>query len=111
MPSSDSEICRLSAVAMAALIRAGELSARETLEAHLREIERLNPKLNALVTLAVEPARQRARAADEDQARGRPLGPLHGLPIAHKDLQPTEGMRTTFGSRIFRDFIPPADSL
>ena len=96
---------------MVALIRAGKLSARETLEAHLREIERLNPKLNALVTLAIEPARQRARAADEAQARGRPLGPLHGLPIAHKDLQPTEGMRTTFGSRIFKDFIPPADSL
>ncbi|MEO7146087.1 MAG: amidase, partial [Bryobacteraceae bacterium] len=54
---------------------------------------------------------ERARAADEALAGGAAPGPLHGLPIAHKDLQPTRGIRTTFGSRIYRDFVPDADSL
>lgn len=104
------EICRLSAVEMASLIRAGKLSARETLEAHLNHIERVNPKVNAIVTLACDQAREAAKRADEMQARGRTPGPLHGLPVAHKDLQLTRGIRTTFGSRIFRDFIPDEDS-
>lgn len=95
---------------MAALIRARKLSARETLEAHLAHIERANPKVNAIVTLVAEQALEAAARADESQARGQPIGPLHGLPIAHKDLQLTKGIRTTFGSRIFRDFVPDADS-
>jgi amidase len=106
-----SQICRMSAVEMARRIRARELSARETVEAHLARIERLNPELNAIVTLATERARDRAAAADEAQARGETLGPLHGLPVAHKDLQPVAGMRTTWGSRIFSDFVPEQDSL
>lgn len=81
------------------------------MEAHLAQIERLNPALNAIVTLDAERALSRAAAADEAQARGETLGPLHGLPVAHKDLQPTAGMRTTWGSRIFKDFIPKEDSL
>ncbi len=98
---------------MAKLIRGGKLSARETLEAHLAQIERVNPKVNAIVTLAsvADQARQSAFEADEAQAKGWPLGPLHGLPTAHKDLQPTKGIRTTFGSRIFKDFVPDQDSL
>jgi amidase len=104
------EICRLRAVEMARLIRARELSARETVTAHLAQIERVNPSVNAIVTLAAEQALEAADRADEAQAHGLPLGPLHGLPIAHKDLQPTKGIRTTFGSRIFRDFVPDADS-
>jgi amidase len=106
-----SDICILSAVEMARLIRAGELSARDTIDAHLAQIERVNPSVNAIVTLVADHARQRAFEADEAQAAGRPLGPLHGLPTAHKDLQPTKGIRTTFGSRIFQDFIPDQDSL
>jgi amidase len=105
-----SDICTLSAVEMARLIRDGELSARETVDAHLAQIERVNPSFNAIVTLVAEQARQRAFEADEAQAAGRPLGPLHGLPTAHKDLQPTKGIRTTFGSRIFKDFVPDEDS-
>ncbi len=104
------EICRLSAVEMARLIRAGELSARETVEAHLSHIERVNPKVNAIVTLVGERALDAAARADELQASGRATGLLHGLPIAHKDLQLTKGIRTTFGSRIFRDFVPDLDS-
>ena len=96
---------------MARLIRERKLSARETVEAHLARIERENPRVNAIVTLDPEAARKRAHDADEAQARGLILGPLHGLPTAHKDLQLTKGMRTTFGSRIFEDFVPDEDSL
>jgi amidase len=106
-----SDICHLSAVEMARLVRARELSAREVLSAHLAQIERVNPTVNAIVTLVADQAMEQARLADEAMARGREAGPLHGLPIAHKDLQPTKGIRTTFGSPIFRDFIPAEDSL
>src|SRR5437879_11582933 len=105
------EICLLSAVEMARQIRAKRLSATEVLSAHLARIERINPKVNAIVTLAAEQAIDRARQADEELARGSPTGPLHGLPIAIKDLQLTKGIRTTFGSRIYQDFIPEQDTL
>jgi amidase len=106
-----SDICALSAVDMARRIRAKELSARDVVAAHLDQIERINPTVNAIVTLVAEQAMERAREADEALARGRGTGPLHGLPIAHKDLQPTKGIRTTFGSPIFSDFVPSDDSL
>jgi amidase len=105
-----SGICALSALEMAKLIRERRLSAREAVEAHLKQIEAVNPKVNAIVTLVADKALERAADADEAQAAGRPLGPLHGLPTAHKDLQPTKGIRTTFGSRIFKDFVPDEDS-
>lgn len=105
------DICRLSAIEMARLICGRQLSARETLEAHLRQIERVNPQVNAIVTIVEDQARQRALELDEAQAQGRPMGRLHGLPTAHKDLQPTKGIRTTFGSRIFSDLIPTGDSI
>jgi amidase len=111
LESMSSAICDLSAVEMARLIRAGDLSARETIGAHLERIESVNPKVNAIVTLTAERAIDAATRADEAQARGEALGPLHGLPVAHKDLQPTAGIRTTFGSRIFRKFVPDSDSL
>lgn len=104
-------ICDLSAVEMAAEIAAGRLSARETVTAHLRRVEQLNPRFNAIVTLAAERALREAAESDERQARGEALGPLHGLPVAHKDLQPTAGIRTTWGSPLFADFVPAEDSL
>ena len=106
-----SDICTLSAVEMARLIRAGELSARDAVAAHLQQIERINPRVNAIVTLVAEQAMERARLADEALAAGKAAGPLHGLPIAHKDLQLTAGIRTTFGSPLFKDFVPQEDSL
>lgn len=99
----------LSATEMAALIRAKRLSARELLAAHLKQIERVNPKLNAIVTLVADQAQASAAAADERQARKAELGPLHGLPVAHKDLVTTKGIRTTFGSPLFKDFVPVAN--
>jgi amidase len=96
----------LTAIELVQRMRSRQLSAREVLDAHLQQIERVNPKVNAIVTLAVDQARERARQLDEEAAHGRYAGPLHGLPIAHKDLNETKGIRTTFGSPLFRDYVP-----
>src|SRR5689334_19719136 len=101
----------MSAVEMARLIRAKKLSAREALAEHLKQIERVNPKVNAIVTLVPDLAAKAAAAADEKQARGEKLGPLHGLPAAHKDLRETRGIRTTFGSPLYRDYVPAQNDL
>jgi amidase len=108
---SDQEICFLSATELARRIRAKELSATEVMEAHLAQIERVNPKVNAIVTFLPEQALEQARAADEALAHGENVGPLHGLPVAHKDLSLTKGIRTTFGSLVLPDFIPEEDAL
>lgn len=105
------DVCSLPATEMSSLLTRGQISARELLDAHLSRIKALNPTVNALVTLTPELATQRATAADEAYARSESLGLLHGLPVAHKDLLATAGIRTTFGSPIFSDFLPPSDSL
>ncbi len=105
------ELCFLSATELAHRLRRKQISARELLEAHLRQIEKVNPRLNAIVTLVADQAKQAAARADEAAAKGNFLGPLHGLPIAHKDLRETKGIRTTFGSPLFRDYIPTQDAL
>jgi amidase len=109
--STTPDLCSLSAVELASLIKRKKVSAREVLEAHLLQIERLNPKVNAIVTLVADQAKEAARKADEAQARGAQLGPLHGLPIAHKDLMETAGIRTTFGSPIYKDHVPTVDAI
>jgi amidase len=110
-PDASDELCDLTAVELAARIRRKQLSAHEVMSAHLARIERTNPKINAIVTLVAERALADARRADEHQARGGALGPLHGLPVAHKDLVPTAGIRTTYGSPLWRDNVPTADAL
>jgi amidase len=100
---------RRSAVELAAALRDREVSAREVLDAHLARIAETNPAINAIVTLEPERALAQAGAADEALARGEPLGPLHGLPIAHKDLADTAGVRTTYGSPIYADHVPERD--
>src|SRR5262245_44970472 len=109
--TSDSSICFLSAIEMARLIRVKKLSAREALAAHLKQNERVNPKVNAIVTLAAAMAADSAAKADEMQARKEKLGPLHGLPVAHKDLMETRGIRTTYGSPLYKDYIPTEDDI
>jgi amidase len=109
--SAASSICFMSAVEMARLIREKRLSAREVLAEHLTQIERVNPKVNAVVTLVPEMAAAAAAKADEMQAHKEKLGPLHGLPVAHKDLMETRGIRTTFGSPLYKDYVPTADDL
>ena len=108
---SDLEICFLTATEMAHRLRAKQLSAREVVAAHLGQIERVNESVNAIVTLVADQAMSAAREADDRLARGETPGPLHGLPVAHKDLQDTRGIRTTYGSPIYRDHIPDRDSL
>ena len=93
------------------LLLAGELSARELLSAHLLQIEKLNPELNAIVTLVPERAEELAALADQAFAEERTLGVLHGLPVAHKDLVDTAGVLTTLGSPIYKDRVPESDDL
>jgi amidase len=109
-PQPPDDLCYTSAIDLAAMIRAKKVSARELLRVHLDRIVRTNPKVNAIVTLDADRAMADAAAADEELARGRPRGPLHGLPIAHKDLVPTKGIRTTQGSPFYRNHIPDADA-
>lgn len=107
-PSPD--ICFLRAVDMAKLIREKKLSAREVMQAHLKQISRVNSKVNAIVTLVPEDQLMaQASAADESLAKGRSLGPLHGIPVGAKDLHETAGIRTTYGSPLHRDFVPDFD--
>ncbi|QXV56811.1 amidase [Amycolatopsis sp. TNS106] len=106
-----SAINDLPATTQARMLASGELSARELLDATLDRVAALNPVLNAVVSIDEDKARAAAAAADEAQAAGRPLGPLHGLPLAVKDLHATAGMRTTFGSPAFEDNVPDADEL
>lgn len=106
-----SAINDLPATTQARMLASGELSARELLDATLDRVAELNPVLNAVVSVDEESARAAAAAADEAHAAGRSLGPLHGLPLAVKDLHATAGMRTTFGSPAFADHVPDADEL
>lgn len=106
------DICFMTARELAARIAERQLSAREVMEAHLDQIARVDPLVNAIPTRI--PREEALRLADEADAhvqRGEALGVLHGLPIAHKDLEETEGIRTTFGSPIFADHIPERDTL
>jgi amidase len=105
------DICFMTATEMAAHIRGRRLSVTEVVRAHLARIERVNPEVNAIVTLTAERALQEAGAKDALLARGQPAGPLFGLPVAHKDLVPTRGIRTTWGSPIYRDHVPEVDGL
>lgn len=96
------------AVALRRLIATRQASCAEVLEAHIQRIEAVNPALNAIVTKTYELASQQAAALDAAPAS---QGPLAGLPIAHKDLVPTKGIRTTYGSPLFADHVPAEDAL
>ena len=104
------DVCFLRAAELAGMIREKKISSREVMQAHLKQISRVNSKVNALVTLVPEDQLMaQAAAADEAVAKGKPLGALHGLPIAAKDLHETAGVRTTYGSPLHRDFVPDFD--
>jgi len=94
----------------AAALRVRKVSSVELVEESLRRIAQLNPGVNAFITVLDGPARSRAAAMDVELARGVDRGPLHGIPIAHKDLMLTRGVRTTGGSKIFADFVPDHDA-
>ena len=102
---------RRSATELQTAIRRRELSCVEVMQSHLARIEAVNPLLNAIVTLDAELGLREAAAADAALGRDAATGPLHGLPMAIKDLEDTAGMRTTYGSPIYRDHVPTADTL
>jgi amidase len=106
----DETLTRKSATELADLIATRKVSPVEVLDAHLAAIARVNPKLNAVVTLVADQAREAARDAEAAVAGGAKLGSLHGLPILIKDTTRTKGVRTTFGSPLFRDFVPDEDA-
>src|SRR5688500_15638544 len=108
MPTDD--IAFLSAVETARAIRAKRISPVEAVQAYLARIDRLNPKLNAYITVTADAALATARRAERTLQDGSPVGPLFGVPIAVKDQFWTRGILTTNGSRAYRDFIPADDA-
>jgi amidase len=107
---TENVLVRKPARELAQLIRTRAVSPLEVLDAYLAVIAALNPKLNAIVTLAAEQARDAARQAEAAVIKGEALGPLHGLPIGVKDITPTAGIRTTFASPLFKDYVPSEDA-
>jgi amidase len=104
------ELWRKPAHELAALIRGRKISPVELLDAQLDAIKRFNPKLNAIVTLVADKAREDARAAEQVVMRGDKIGALHGLPIGIKDITATAGVRTTYGSPLYADNVPAEDA-
>lgn len=106
-----SEIYFQSATSLAHAIKTKNLSVLEVMDAHIDRIEKYNPSINAIVTADLDAARQYAQEADAILAKDKAVGPLFGLPVAHKDNVSTKGMRTTFGSLAYANNIPNQDSL
>jgi amidase len=107
---ADESLTRKSARTLVALVKSRSISPIDILDAHLAVITRLNPTINAVVTLAEDEARKSAQLAEDEIMRGDPVGLLHGLPIGVKDITLTAGIRTTFGSPIYKDHIPSEDA-
>ena len=103
------EPCELPALEARRLIGARQLSPRELLDSCIRQIERINPAVNAVTATAFERAHTEAAAAEDAVMKGQPLGPLHGLPVGIKDLNETEGLLTTYGSPLYRHHVPERD--
>ncbi len=105
------ELVQCTSTELVAKMRVGEVSAVEIFNAHAEVIEAENPSVNALVTLCLERGFEEAKVADQRSAKDKPQGVLHGLPYAVKDTLPTKDVRTTYGSLLFEDHIPPNDAL
>lgn len=108
---TDTSLCFHTATTLRRMLETREVSAVEILNAHLGRIDAVNPSVNAIVTLVPEHAQRLAEAVDKRLAAGESAGLLAGLPIAHKDLIPTRGIRTTFGSPLFEHHVPDTDAL
>lgn len=104
------DLCYLNALELGTLLRKREVSALEIAQATLERIEGLEPRLNAFITVTAGEALDAARRCDEELAAGRDRGPLHGIPLAVKDLYDTAGVRTTSGSKILADRVPDQDA-
>ena len=110
MPESADRLASLGLGEAAELVRTKKVSPVQLVRACLERIERLDPKLNAFITVTAERALAEARAAEADVQRGRWKGPLHGIPIALKDIVDTAGVRTTAASNVFKDRVPAEDA-
>lgn len=113
---SSDELTELSLAQAAEWIRQRRLSPLELTQAHLERIQRVDAQINSYITVTAEAALQQARRAEQELQRGEtvtghPLGPLHGVPLALKDLYETQGVRTTVGAKFFKDHIPVADAV
>lgn len=108
---SDRDLCFVPATTLQRLYRTRKVSPLEVMQAVLARIDAVNPRLNAYVTLARESALAGARKATAGLTRKAALGPLHGIPVSIKDLTPTKGIRTTWGSKIFEHHVPDEDAL
>jgi amidase len=104
-------LCFLPAAEMVSAVKKKKLSPVEIIDAVLARIEKINPKVNAYCTVVPEVAREAARKAEAAVMGKGKLGPLHGVPVSIKDLTPTAGIRTTWGSKIFEHFVPEEDAL
>ena len=104
------ELAFTPAHALAKLVARKKLSPVELTRLYLKRIEELNPKLNAYLTITADEAMASARGAEQVVMDGGELGPLHAVPISIKDLETTAGIRTTFGSLIYKDYVPDCDS-
>ena len=108
----DRDLCFTPATELQRLYRARKTSPLEVMQAVLARVDAVNPRLNAIVTLARESALKEAKAATAAlKKKGRKLGPLHGVPVSIKDLTPTKGIRTTWGSKVFEHHVPEEDAL
>ena len=106
------DLCFTTATKLVPMIRRGTLSPLEIVQAVLARLERVNPRLNAYCTVAAEHALEAAKKATvAARRRSARLGPLHGVPVSIKDLTPTKGIRTTWGSKIYADHVPTDDAL
>lgn len=110
MKGSLLDISRLTIKDLSKLISSREISCLEVIDATIERIEKLNPKLNAFITVLDQSARKEAKHADSLIKQGKYLGPLHGIPISFKDLIYVKGVKSTSGSKILADFIPNYDS-
>lgn len=106
---ADLDLGNLTIVDASRALRSGAVSSRELTDAYLARIEALNPRVNAYVTVTADRARADADRADAERAQGIDLGPLHGIPVAHKDLYETAGIRTTGGGKFHADNVPTRD--
>jgi amidase len=107
----DRDLCFTPATELVRLYHARKVSPLEVMQAILARIDQVNPAVNAYVTVAREGALRAARAATNAIKRGAKLRPLHGVPVSIKDLTPTKGIRTTWGSKIFEQHVPEEDAL
>ena len=108
---SDKEICWMTALELTEAISGGEISPVDVLDAVMEQVKRYNPELNAIVTLTGESAIESAKKAEKMVRKGEKLGPLLGVPVTLKDLVFTKGVRTTFGSKLYENFVPDEDAV